>query len=86
MNINETGTGNFSVYPNPTFGNFTVNASVAGKFELYTTLGQKLEEYNVIAGQTALQLPMNIAVGIYMGLYKPNDGGTTKEVKFVYQP
>jgi hypothetical protein len=84
--INKTSSPTFSIFPNPTFGNFTIKASGAGTFTLYTLLGQQLQEYSVICGQTAMQLPTNIAAGMYLGKFKPENGGKTKEVRLIYQP
>jgi type IX secretion system substrate protein len=74
------------LYPNPTTGNLTVKASSAGKFTLYSLLGQKIQEYKVQVGQTNLLLPVSLAAGMYMGQFKPDDGGQTKQVRLVYQP
>ena len=71
---------------NPNFGNFTVKATGAGTFTVYIMLGQQLQAYTISAGQTALQLPGNTAAGIYMGVYKPADGGKKTEVRLVYTP
>jgi type IX secretion system substrate protein len=74
------------LYPNPTTGNLTIKASSAGKFTLYSLLGQKIQEYKVQVGQTNLLLPVSLAAGMYMGQFKPDDGGETREVRLVYRP
>jgi len=76
----------FRVYPNPTTGSFTILASGAGTFTLYTLLGQKLQQYIVAAGQTELQFPVNISAGMYIGTYKPDDGTNQSTAHLLYQP
>ena len=85
-NVNKTATKDFSIFPNPTFGNFTVKATSAGTLTIYTLLGQQLANYNVNAGQTEMQLSDRLAAGMYMGVYRPADGGRTIEVRLVYEP
>jgi type IX secretion system substrate protein len=84
--VNNIGNPAFSIFPNPTYGNLTVNTTGSGKFTLYTLLGQKIREYSVPAGQTNLQLPVSLAAGMYIGEFRPDNEGETKEIKLVYQP
>jgi hypothetical protein len=85
-NVTKTGNEIFSLFPNPTYGNFTIKASSAGKFTLYTLLGQKIYEYFVNAGQAQLQLSGRLATGMYTGIFKPDDGSMAIAIKLVYQP
>ena len=85
-NVNRDAAPSFTVFPNPTSGNFTIQATGAGKFVLYNLLGQQLQQYMVAAGTTELRLPANLPAGIYTGLFKAENNKMIKEVKLVYQP
>jgi hypothetical protein len=76
----------FSVFPNPAAGNITVQSSSPGKFVLFTLLGQQVQSYSVLNGQTDLQLPNSLAAGIYLCKFTPDEGGITTQVRLVYQP
>jgi Secretion system C-terminal sorting domain len=77
---------NFSAYPNPTSGAFTIVTSTSGEFTLFTLLGQQLGTYPILSGKTDIELPRNLASGIYLGRFRSNNGDTQKEIRVVYQP
>ena len=85
-NTSNKTSGLFSVFPNPAAGNITIQSSSAGKFVLFTLLGQQVQEYSVINGQTYVQLPNSLAAGIYLCKFTPDEGGITTQVRLVYQP
>ena len=85
-NIIQPKTLSFSVYPNPTYGPLTVNSTAGGTFELYTLEGQLISKYRVSTRGTDLTLPPNLAGGVYMGVFKQDDGGLQKTVRLIYQP
>jgi hypothetical protein len=73
----------FSVYPNPSTGTLTLNATATGTFYLYTMLGQQAGEYVVTVGQTTVTLPANLSAGVYMGTYRPDNNASPSEVRIV---
>ncbi len=73
------------VYPNPSNGVFTVNASVAGTFAIFSVDGKMVASYSVGAGVTQLQLPTGVVAGAYLCRFTDvNEHSTT--VRLVYQP
>ena len=75
----------WNVYPNPTMGQLTVQAPVAGSFILYNMVGQQVAAYKVASGATDVRLPAALAGGVYMGVYKADDGGTQQTVRVVVE-
>jgi uncharacterized protein YjdB len=73
------------VYPSPTSGNITVETPTNGTLNVYTIDGKKLRQYNVVAPASAIQLPTNVAAGIYMCHFEGDDGSTVS-VRIVYNP
>jgi uncharacterized protein YjdB len=65
-----------SVFPNPTTGKFSVNASEPGVLSVYSVEGRQVEQYNVAAGVTEVSLPQGLAAGIYMCRFNGKSGGT----------
>lgn len=76
----------FNVSPNPSSGELNIVVSKAGTFTIYTVEGQLIRTYTLIEGNTQVQLPLNLATGLYMGVYHPNDNSKQKVARFVYQP
>ena len=64
------------LYPNPTSGAININASEAGSFSIYSFDGKALETYPIAIGVTSIQLPKELASGIYVGRYAGDDGST----------
>ena len=75
----------FSLYPNPTNGNFIVKAKVAGRLILYNQLGQKMAEYRTNEGETQLNIPVGMISGIYIGKYVSDKDGTIETMRLLYQ-
>jgi len=73
------------IYPNPTNNNFIVKTTEQGSFSLYTMQGQLLQQYNITATETNLQLPPNLAPGIYIGIFTGSNG-SRNIIRLVYQP
>ncbi len=84
-NINGEGTS-FYVYPNPTEGALIVKTFGRGSFILSTLIGQQLIRYPVEKGTNNFFFPANLAAGMYLGKFIPDEGGQTKEVRIIYQP
>jgi hypothetical protein len=74
----------FSVSPNPTTGAINLTTNVAGKIEIYTIDGKKIQQYEAKAGTTSISLPAGIANGLYMLRFSDADG-SSKMVRLVYQ-
>jgi len=71
------------VWPNPTSGNITIQAPVAGSLVMYNMVGQQVAAYKVASGATDVRLPAALAAGVYMGVYKADDGGAQQMVRVV---
>ena len=71
------------VSPNPTSGNITIQAPAAGSLVVYNMVGQQAAAYKVASGATDVRLPAALAAGVYMGVYKADDGGTQQMVRVV---
>lgn len=84
------GSGSFSeskiaIYPNPTSGMLTVEAAAEGTFTVYTLDGKQLQQYSTQAPSTTIQMPTNLAAGVYMCRYEGADG-SAQIVRIVYHP
>ena len=75
----------WNVYPNPTMGQLTVQAPVAGSFILYNMVGQQVAAYKIASGATDVRLPAALAGGVYMGVYKADDGRMQQTVRVVVE-
>ena len=71
------------VSPNPTSGNITIQAPAAGSLVMYNMVGQQVAVYRVVSGATDVWLPAALAAGVYMGVYKADDGGAQQMVRVV---
>lgn len=85
--IGQLGSANttFSLFPNPSTGEFSVKCS-GGRLGISNIQGQELLVYNLNPGTTAITLPKKIAAGIYIVKYYPKDGIATQVTRLVYQP
>ena len=75
----------FSVNPNPTNGNLTIQAPSSGTFIICTLFGQQIQKNYVNSGQTFLQLPPSISPGMYICKFISINGESVKEMKLLYQ-
>ena len=73
------------VWPNPTSGAITVQATSAGDFIVYNMMGQQVAAYRVASGATDVRLPAAMAGGVYVGVYKADDGGAQQTVRVVVE-
>ncbi len=81
------GNGNsitFAVYPNPTQGTFTVQTSVAGTFRIFTLDGRMTGSYELNTATATIELPADLASGVYMCKFTGNDG-SLETVRLIYQ-
>ena len=77
--------GSLLVYPNPNYGLFTITSKTNGRFSIYNMLGQVVLQSTVMNGNNEVKLPDNIASGIYICKFAPDDGNAMKQVKLLYQ-
>ncbi len=75
-----------SVWPNPTSGDITIQSPEAGSFVVYNMVGHQVAAYKVASGATDVRLPAALAGGVYMGVYKADDGGMQQMVRVVIIP
>lgn len=73
------------IFPNPTQGTITIDATIDGTFALYTIDGKEVMKVAIVDKSTNLQLPQHLAAGVYMCRFAGNNG-YTKTVRLVYQP
>ena len=73
------------VWPNPTSGNITIQAPEAGSLVVYNMVGQQVAAYKIASGATDVRLPAALAAGVYMGVYKADDGGAQQMVRVVVE-
>jgi hypothetical protein len=81
------GNGNsitFAVYPNPTQGTFTVQTSAAGTFRIFTLDGRMTGSYELNTATATIELPADLASGVYMCKFTGNDG-SLETVRLIYQ-
>jgi uncharacterized protein YjdB len=81
--IDEVNT--FTVYPNPTAGNVTIESSLAGTFSLIAMDGRVVAQYEIAAAQHTISLPAALAAGTYMGRFTLATGEVVV-MKLYYQP
>ncbi len=85
--VGETTNGGsikFGVYPNPTQGTLTVETSTAGTFRIFTIDSKLLGTYHIETPSSTIQLPSDLASGIYMCQFSREDG-TMETVRLIYQ-
>jgi len=75
----------FSVFPNPTKGAFTIEAPAVGTFSVFTVDGKLVNEYKINSQTTNVNLPADLAYGVYMCRFDQEDGESTI-VRLWYQP
>ena len=72
------------LYPNPTSGTFTIEASMNGNLSIYTFDGKLVSEYQLTGNTTTVSLPSNLVAGIYICQFRFDDG-STKSSKLYFQ-
>ena len=50
---------------------------------MYNMMGQHVATYKVASGATDVRLPAELAGGVYMGVYKADEGGALQTVRVV---
>jgi hypothetical protein len=75
----------FSVFPNPSQGTFTLQSTTSGILSLFTVDGKLIIEYEIAAGQNIVMLPGSLASGTYVGKFTALDG-SAKVFRLMYQP
>jgi uncharacterized repeat protein (TIGR03803 family) len=82
--INEHAQNEFSLFPNPSTGNFTVQLSTAtdnGKLEIYNTTGEEVYQQQI--DQPSITVSQNLSPGIYF--VKVSTGTNTINKKLIIQ-
>lgn len=64
----------YSLYPNPTSGNFIVDCETEGGFVITAIDGRVIAEYKLKQGKNELELPAGIVSGVYLTRYEPVKG------------
>jgi len=73
----------FAVFPNPTKGAITIETSTTGVFTINTIDGRLISEHKIETSAVYIQLPADIASGIYLCKFTRNDG-SVETVRLVY--
>jgi len=76
----------FSVFPNPTTGEFTLKSPQSGTVIIYNMQGQQVMENKVMAGATNLRLPSGVGAGVYMVKYEGEGNNVPVVLRLVYEP
>jgi hypothetical protein len=74
----------FVMYPNPTQGDLTLESSVNGVLRMYTIDGKQVAEYRIGEAAVAIQLPADLANGVYLCRFF-GDNGSVESVRLIYQ-
>jgi hypothetical protein len=74
----------FAAYPNPTQGALNIETSIAGIFRIFTIDGKLIGSYNIKTPSATIQLPSDLASGIYMCQFNREDG-TVETVRLIYR-
>ncbi len=78
--------GPFRLWPNPSYGQISVQSPVNGSLVLYNVIGQRIATYILTTGVTEISMPSWLASGIYTARYLPDGGSARQTVKIVYEP
>lgn len=81
----EAEAGKFSLYPNPSSGNFIVESRGMARLAIIRLDGKLVAEYELKDGGNDVSLPKGLAPGVYIARYKP-DGRPPVSKKLIYQP
>jgi hypothetical protein len=73
------------LYPNPTTGDFTIESPEAGTFTITTLEGKTAAKIALTQGKNAINMPKELAAGIYMCRYA-GSGGSKVVIRLVYEP
>ena len=78
--INDTPASSYTIFPNPTTGNVTIEGKGLNRVEIYNVLGSKLVEYNNVNGNLQVNVS-NFADGLYfVKLYSETNAAVTKRL------
>jgi len=77
--------GKFSLYPNPSSGNFMIESHGAARLAIVSLEGRTVAEYDVKEGRNEIWLPKGVAQGVYTVRYKA-EGKEAVNKKLIYQP
>ncbi len=82
--INGTNIG-MVLYPNPTNGMFTINVSGKGTLYLYTVSGQTIYQIGIPEKTSVVNLPTDLAKGVYFCKFISKQGLESGIVRIIYQ-
>lgn len=74
-----------SLYPNPTNGIFTISVSEKGTLYLYTRTGQTIYQIEIPEKTSVVNLPADLAKGVYFGKFISKQGTVSDIVRIIYQ-
>ena len=75
----------FSLFPNPSNGEFSINCTLSGAVIIYNMQGQQVGEYKVMAGLNTVRLPVGLSAGLYIVKYMGEGGRVQVVVRLVYE-
>ncbi len=75
----------FVLYPNPTNGAFTINALDKGILHLYSISGQEMFEIAISEKTSTVNLPLEMAKGVYIAQFINSKGNASAIVRLIYQ-
>jgi len=76
----------FSLFPNPNNGRFTVNCPEPGVISIWNLQAQQLHSIPIHSGKSSLELPGSITPGIYLCKYQSSTSGKGKTLRLLFQP
>jgi hypothetical protein len=82
-NIAANGAAVMELYPNPTTGIINVNVNVAGTLVIYSLEGKQMAQYQIQSGVTSMNIPLNVAAGMYICRFNGDDGSSAM-VRLIY--
>jgi hypothetical protein len=71
---------NLQVFPNPSIGNVTIQASSSGVITLLNELGQMVAEFNLNAENGYRNIISNLKSGIYFLIWSNNATHSTQKI------
>ena len=74
------------IWPNHTYGNFSIKTNDGGELDVYNVQGQEVATYKVSAGETSLRLPATLSAGVYVCRYVSTSNNSPQIVRLIYQP
>ncbi|MES2701646.1 MAG: hypothetical protein V4649_03355 [Bacteroidota bacterium] len=77
---NTSSVTQFSLFPNPVTGSFTVATAQGGTFSIYDLTGRKLHELALTKGSNSATIPATMANGNFVGVFKADNAELVETV------